>query len=56
LGVTLPASTTSGRPVRLHIETSVDNDVGIYFLTLEASGGGITRTIDIALVIDPGGG
>jgi hypothetical protein len=56
LAVTLPASTTSGRPVRLHIETSVENDVGIYFLTLVASGGGITRTIDIALVIDPAGG
>jgi serine/threonine-protein kinase len=53
-GVSLPASTTPGRPARLHIETSVDNDVGIYFLTLQASGAGLTKTIDVALVVDPG--
>jgi hypothetical protein len=56
LGVTLPDSITPGRPAVLHIETSTDNDVGIYFIRLEASGGGITRTVDVALVVDPGGG
>jgi hypothetical protein len=53
LNVSLPASATPGRPVTVHIQTSLDDDVGIYFLTLEASAGGITKTIDIALVVDP---
>jgi tRNA A-37 threonylcarbamoyl transferase component Bud32 len=55
LAVSLPDSVAPGRSAILHIETSDQNDVGIYFLTLEASGGGVTRTIDIALVVDPPG-
>jgi hypothetical protein len=54
LPYTLPESATPGRPAVLHIETSAGNDVGIYYLKLEASGGGVVKTIDIALVVDPG--
>ncbi|HET6315696.1 MAG TPA: hypothetical protein VFG86_04510, partial [Chloroflexota bacterium] len=55
LDVSLPDSVAPGRTATLHIETSEGNDVGIYYLTLEASGGGVTKTVDIALVVDPGG-
>ncbi|HEX8967414.1 MAG TPA: hypothetical protein VF937_06015, partial [Chloroflexota bacterium] len=51
--LTMPASISPGRPATMHIETSLDNDVGIYYLTLEASGEGITRSVDVALVVDP---
>jgi hypothetical protein len=51
---TLPDSATPGRPAVLHIETSAESEVGIYYLKLEAAGGGVTQTIDIALVVDPG--
>jgi len=52
LNVSLPASTTAGVPARLRIQTTAGDEVGIYYLVLEASGGGITKTIEIALVID----
>jgi len=53
LNVNMPGSVTPGQGARVRIQTSPENDVGIYYLVLEASGGGITKTIDIALVIDP---
>ncbi|MCA1646014.1 MAG: hypothetical protein LC797_11310 [Chloroflexi bacterium] len=51
--MTLPDSITPGRPVVLHLETSAENDIGIYFFTLQAAGGGLTKTIDVALVVAP---
>ena len=56
LGVTLPDSVAAGRSATLHIETSDQTDVGIYYLTVEAAGGGVTKTVDVALVVDPPGG
>src|SRR5262249_48955193 len=53
LAVTLPASGPPGRSATLHIETNDQSDIGIYFMTIEASGGDVTKTIDVALVVDP---
>lgn len=53
LPVALPDSVAPGRSATLHIETSDQSDVGIYFVTIEASAGDITRTLDVALVVDP---
>jgi len=55
MSVTLPESVMPGQPATLHIETSTSDDVGIYYLELEASGGGISKTVEIALVLDQGG-
>jgi hypothetical protein len=52
LNVSLPASTTAGVAARLRIQTTSADEVGIYYLVLEASGGGVTKTIEVALVID----
>jgi hypothetical protein len=54
LSVTLPESVAPGRPATLHIETSLADDVGIYYLELEAAGGGLSKTVEIALVVDQG--
>jgi hypothetical protein len=53
LSVSLPSSVQPGRPAVLHIQSTITSNFGIYYLTLEASGGGVTRSVEIALVIDP---
>jgi len=53
LEIGLAENAVPGKPVVLHIQTSAENDPGIYYLTLEASGDGITKTAEIALVVDP---
>ncbi len=53
LGVSVPDSVAPGRSATVHIETSDQNDVGIYFLTVEASAGDVVRSVDLALVVDP---
>jgi hypothetical protein len=52
LQVSVPASATPGQPARVRIQTTTGDEPGIYYLTLEASGSGITKTIEIALVVD----
>jgi hypothetical protein len=53
LSMSLPSSVLPGRPATLRLQTTTANRVGIYFLTLEATGGGLTRSVEIALVVDP---
>lgn len=53
LNVTMPDSIAPGQTATIHIETSPDNEVGIYFLILEASGDGVTKRAEVALVLDP---
>ena len=50
LGLSLPASTAPGSTAVVHLETA-GAEPGIYFLQFEASGGGQTKTVDLALVI-----
>jgi hypothetical protein len=51
LTVTLPPSVVPGLPATIHIETT-GADPGIYYLDLVATGGGITKPIELALVIN----
>jgi hypothetical protein len=51
LGVTIPSSVMPGLVANVHVETG-GADPGIYFLDLVASGGGISKPIELALVID----
>jgi hypothetical protein len=41
----------SGDTATLHFETA-GNDPGIYFIKVQADGGGVTQTIDLALVLN----
>jgi hypothetical protein len=51
LAVSVPTSVTPGGIAMVHIETA-GADPGIYFLDLMANGGGISKTAELALVID----
>ena len=51
LGVSLPSSVAPGEVGMVHIETA-GAEPGIYFLDLVATGGGITRPVELALVVD----
>ena len=50
LAVRLPDSTQPGLTAIIHIETA-GADPGIYYLTLEATGGGQTKTVELALAV-----
>jgi hypothetical protein len=51
LKVSLPGTVNPGDTATAHIE-SAGADPGIYYLTVQAAGGGITRTVDLALVLN----
>jgi hypothetical protein len=51
LGVSLPDSTQPGLVATVHVET-VGAESGIYYLTVQASGGGQTKTVELALVVN----
>ncbi|TME97616.1 MAG: hypothetical protein E6I52_19130 [Chloroflexi bacterium] len=51
LGLTLPESVMPGQTAMVHLETA-GADPGIYFIDVRANGGGISKTIQIALVVD----
>jgi hypothetical protein len=51
LRVSLPSSVAPGEVGMVHIETA-GAEPGIYFLDLVATGGGITRPVELALVVD----
>jgi hypothetical protein len=51
LQVSLPAHVTPGETASIHIDTAAA-DPGIYYLTLEATAGSVSRTIDLALVLN----
>jgi hypothetical protein len=50
LAVRLPDSTQPGSTSVVHIETA-GAEPGIYYLTLEATGGGQGRTVELALAV-----
>ncbi len=52
LGVTIPAVVNPGDSFGLHLDTSTAPERGIYYFTVEASGGGMTRSVDVALVLN----
>jgi hypothetical protein len=51
LQLKLPVPTQPGQTATIHFETS-GADPGIYFFTFQATGGGQTKSFDLALVID----
>jgi hypothetical protein len=51
LGLSLPTNVPPGQVASVHIETA-GAEPGIYYLDLVANGGGITRTIELPLVVD----
>src|SRR5438105_6847282 len=51
LGVKLPTSVMPGLLATVHVDTS-GADQGIYFLDLMATGGGISKPVELALVVD----
>jgi len=51
LGLTLPSNVPPGQVARVHIETA-GGDPGIYYLDLVATGGGISKTIELPLVVN----
>src|SRR5207244_13331288 len=55
MSVTLPESVMPGQPATLHIERSSSDDVGIYYLRLEASGGGRGKTDETETLLDQDG-
>jgi hypothetical protein len=50
LQLTFPATISPGQTATVHVETTAA-DTGIYFITLQASGEGITQTVDLSLVV-----
>ncbi|HEY3063784.1 MAG TPA: hypothetical protein VGL99_32835 [Chloroflexota bacterium] len=50
LGLSMPGSTKPGDTATLHFETA-GADAGIYYLTVEAAGGGMSHAFDLALVL-----
>ncbi|HET6318851.1 MAG TPA: hypothetical protein VFG86_20540 [Chloroflexota bacterium] len=50
LAVRLPGSTAPGSTATMHLETA-GADPGIYYMTLQASGGGQTKSVDLALAL-----
>ena len=51
LGLSLPSNAPPGQVATVHIETT-GADPGIYYLDLVATGGGISKTIELPLVVD----
>jgi hypothetical protein len=51
LSVTLTSPVTPGQVAPVHIETAAAEN-GIYFLDIQATGGGIIKTAQLALVVD----
>ena len=51
LAATLPSGVKPGATATLHFETA-GADPGIYFIKVQADGGGITRTFDLALALN----
>jgi hypothetical protein len=51
LGASIPSTVKPGETATLHFETA-GVDPGIYFMRLQADGGGITRMFDLALVVN----
>jgi hypothetical protein len=51
LRASLPSGVKPGETATLHFETA-GADPGIYFMRVEASGGGISKTFDLALVLN----
>jgi hypothetical protein len=51
LQVTLPGSIAPGETGTVHIDTP-GADPGIYYVTLQATAGGMARTVDLALVLN----
>jgi hypothetical protein len=51
LQVRLPGQTPPGQTATVHIETA-GADTGIYYLTLRADGGGQSKSVELALVVD----
>jgi hypothetical protein len=51
LQVTLPSGVSPGETATVHVDTA-SADPGIYYVTLQASGGGISQSIDLALVLN----
>jgi hypothetical protein len=51
LGVSLPAAVAPGEVGQVHIETA-GAEPGIYFLDLVATGGGLSKPVELALAID----
>jgi hypothetical protein len=51
LGASLPSGVKAGETATLHFETA-GADPGIYFMRVDASGGGITKSFDLALVLN----
>jgi hypothetical protein len=51
LGLTLPGGVKPGDTATLHFETA-SADAGIYYLTVEAAGGGLSHSFDLALVLN----
>ena len=50
LAASFPGTINPGDKVTVHFETA-GADGGIYFITIEGSGGGMTKAVDIALVL-----
>jgi hypothetical protein len=51
LGATMPSNVKPGDTATLHFETA-GADPGIYFMRIQADGGGLTKTFDLALVLN----
>jgi hypothetical protein len=51
LAATLPTGVKPGDTATLHFETA-GADPGIYYIKVQAQGGGITKTFDLALVLN----
>jgi hypothetical protein len=51
LGWSAPDSTAPGQTATLHLETD-GVDPGIYYLTVQATGGSLSQTFDLALVVN----
>jgi hypothetical protein len=51
LQVSLPGQVSPGETATIHLETA-GADPGIYYVTLQAAGGGISKSFDVALVVN----
>jgi hypothetical protein len=51
LGITMPLPVLPGGIANVHIETG-GADPGIYYIDLVATGGGITKPLELALVVN----
>ncbi len=52
IGVTMPTTINPGDSFSLHLDTSTAPEPGIYYFTVQATGGEMTRTVDVALVVN----